>query len=382
YSFYLTLLLGYPQSLWRERHLAHHSGLAYRIQISSIVAAEAILVFSMWALLFAHSPQFFLGVYLPGYAAGLVLCHIHGYFEHAQGTKSTYGILYNMPFFNDGYHVEHHSWPAEHWTRLPDHIVPGSSTSHWPPVLRWIDAVDLEMLERLALRSSVIQKFLLTTHERALRKLLPRLPRVRTVQIVGGGMFPRTAILLQRLLPEAEITIIDANAESIRTAKAFISEDIKLAHEWFEPVHSVNTDLMVRSERALRKLLPRLPRVRTVQIVGGGMFPRTAILLQRLLPEAEITIIDANAESIRTAKAFISEDIKLAHEWFEPVHSVNTDLMVIPLSFIVDRDSVYKSPPATTVLIHDWIWAKRTRFCKKGVVVSPWLLKRLNLIQR
>ena len=27
YSFYLTLLLGYPQSLWRARHLAHHSGL-------------------------------------------------------------------------------------------------------------------------------------------------------------------------------------------------------------------------------------------------------------------------------------------------------------------------------------------------------------------
>ena len=299
YSFYLTVLLGYPHSLWRERHLAHHSGLAYRIRISSIVTAEAILVFSMWALLVEHSPKFFVGVYLPGYAAGLVLCHIHGYFEHARGTKSTYGILYNMPFFNDGYHVEHHSWPAEHWTRLPDHIVRGARRSHWPPVLRWIDAVDLEMLERLALRSSVIQKFLLTTHE-----------------------------------------------------------------------------------RALRKLLPKLPRVRTVQIVGGGMFPRTAILLQRLLPEAEITIVDANAESIRTAKAFITDDIKLAHEWFEPVHSVNTDLMVIPLSFIGDRDAVYKSPPATTVLIHDWIWAKRTRFCKKGVVVSPWLLKRLNLIQR
>src|SRR3989442_15304483 len=121
------------------------------------------------------------------------------------------------------------------WTRLPGHIIRGASTSHWPPVLRWIDAVNLEMLERLALRSSVIQKFLLTTHERALRKLLPRLPRVRTVQIVGGGgMFPRTAILLQRLLPEAEITIIDANAESIRTAKSFISDDIKLAHEGFE----------------------------------------------------------------------------------------------------------------------------------------------------
>ena len=299
YSLYLTLLLGYPQSLWRERHLAHHLGLAYRIRISSTVITEAILLFCVWMLLFAHSPQFFLGVYLPGYAAGLALCYIHGYFEHARGTKSNYGILYNAPFFNDGYHVEHHLWPTEHWRRLPDHIVRGASTSHWPPVLRWIEALNLEMLERLALRSSVLQRFLLTTHE-----------------------------------------------------------------------------------RALRQLLTKLRHVRTVQIVGGGMFPRTAILLQQLLPEAGITIIDANAESIRMAKAFITGDIKLVHESFEPIHSVNADLIVIPLSFIGDRDAVYTHPPAATVLIHDWIWAKRTAFCRKGVVVSPWLLKRLNLIQR
>ena len=82
------------------------------------------------------------------------------------------------------------------------------------------------------------------------------------------------------------------------------------------------------------------------------------------------------------AKAFITGDIKLVHESFEPIHSVNADLIVIPLSFIGDRDAVYKHPPAATVLIHDWIWAKRTAFCRKGVVVSPWLLKRLNLIQR
>src|SRR5437879_8817662 len=150
-----------------------------------------------------------------------------------------------MPFFNDGYHVEHHSWPTEHWTRLPGHIVRGASTSHWPPVLRWIDAVNLEMLERLALRSSVIQKFLLTTHERAVRKLLPKLPRVRTVQIVGGGMFPRTAILLRRLLPEAGITIMDANLESLQTAKGFIAGDIKLVHESFSAVHAANADLVV-----------------------------------------------------------------------------------------------------------------------------------------
>jgi len=300
YSSYLTLLLGYPQSVWRERHLAHHSGMPYRIRISSNVLEEAILVFCLWMFLFAHSPQFYLGVYLPGYAAGLALCYVHGYFEHAHGTKSNYGILYNGPFFNDGYHVEHHSWPAEHWSRLPGRIVRGARISRWPAVLRWMEAVNLvEMLERVALRSSTLQWFLLTTHERALCRLLPMLQHVRAVQIVGGGMFPRTAILLRRLLPEAEITIMDASAESIQTAKAFIAGDIRL--------------------------------------VEGS---------------------------------------------FKPLQSVNADLVVIPLSFIGDRGAVYRNPPAATVLVHDWIWAKRRAFCRKGVVVSPWLLKRLNLIQR
>src|SRR5436853_624114 len=114
--------------------------------------------------------------------------------------------------------------------------------------------------------------------------------------------------------------------------------------------------LLTAHERALLQLLPWLRHVRTVQIVGGGMFPRTAILLRRLLPEAGITIIDASAESIKTARPFIAADIKLVHESFEPVHSVDADLMVIPLSFNGDREAVYKKPPAATVLIHDWIW--------------------------
>src|SRR6185295_1722079 len=32
YSMYLTALLGFPQTLWRERHLAHHSGRAMRVR--------------------------------------------------------------------------------------------------------------------------------------------------------------------------------------------------------------------------------------------------------------------------------------------------------------------------------------------------------------
>ena len=52
--------------------------------------------------------------------------------------------------------------------------------------------------------------------------------------------------------------------------------------------------------------------------------------------------------------------------------------MILPLAFIGDRARAYGDPPAARVLIHDWIWARRS----SGVVVSWWLLKRLNLVVR
>src|SRR5262249_17984998 len=104
----------------------------------------------------------------------------------------------------------------------------------------------------------------------------------------------------------------------------------------------------------------------------------TAILLHKLAPNAEITIVDGNASSIQAAKAFLNSATTLVHEFFDGTVSTEADLIVIPLSFIGDRDSLYKNPPAAVVLVHDWIWVKRN----ESVVVSPWLLKRLNLVRR
>jgi hypothetical protein len=295
YSLYLSLLLGFPQSLWRGRHLAHHSGHPFKLRWTTDLVSEAGPILLMWAVLAAKYPRFFLLVYLPGYVTGLALCYIHGYFEHAQGTKSNYGLFYNTSFFNDGYHVEHHSRPSEHWTRVPRHVVEGANTSRWPAILRWMEIADLVALEALVVRSTVLQKFLLQTHERALKRILKKLPAVRTIEIVGGGMFPRSALLLRKLIPEARITIIDSSAENIQMAKAFLKGPVELRHKFFDLTH--------RSE---------------------------------------------------------------------------ADLLVIPLCFVGERAALYKDPPAKTVLIHDWIWRKRN----DSTVVSPWLLKRLNLIRR
>jgi hypothetical protein len=294
FSVYLSVLLGVPQRLWRERHLAHHAGVPYRWRWSGQLAVETTAVLGLWALLLAWRPTFFLTAYLPGYVLGLALCGLHGHYEHARGTTSHYGWLYNLLFFNDGYHVEHHAHPGEHWTNLPSHAEPGARGSRWPAVLRWLEACSLDGLERLVLHSRRLQRFVLVRHERAIRALLPEPATLRRVAIVGGGLFPRTLLVLRRLLPEARLVVIDASADNLEIARPFLTGDVQLVHAWYEP------------------------------------------------------------EAVR-----------------------DCDLVVFPLAFRGDRDAVYQYPPAPAVLVHDWLWHRRG----VGAVVSLLLLKRINLVR-
>jgi hypothetical protein len=295
FSTYLSALMGFPQGLWRARHLQHHRGDQRPARWTRDVIVETGVVVSLWLVLAVLGPWAFATVYVPGYFAGLGLCFLQGHFEHAQGTTSHYGWLYNRLFFNDGYHVEHHQRPGEHWTRLPLKTDGQARCSRWPPVLRWMDAVNLEVLERIALQSPRLQRYILAAHERAFRTLLAELPSVRRITIVGGGLFPRTALILRKLRPEASLTIIDAKRDHLEVARPFLEGDVELRHQFFDPR---------------------------------------------------------------------SDD--------------NGDLVVIPLSFIGDRQDVYGNPPAPAVLIHDWLWKTRGG----GVRVSWLLLKRLNLVTR
>ena len=302
YSLFLSALMGIPQSLWRERHLRHHreeldAGRAARAgeAWNNDVAVETGVVLASWAAAAAADPAFFLGVYVPGYVAGLGLCLLQGHFEHAGGTTSHYGWLYNWCFFNDGYHAEHHLRPGEHWTRLPSHPPAAARSSRWPPVLRWLDAFGLESLERRVLRSPRLQRFVLAAHERAFNALLPQLPPIDRVTIIGGGLYPRTTLILRRLLPRATLTIVDAKADHLAIASTFLQDDVQLEHRLFD---------------------------------AAGAEP--------------------------------------------------ADLIVIPLAFIGDRDRIYRHPPAKLALVHDWMWRPRG----EGARISWLLLKRLNLVQR
>jgi hypothetical protein len=298
FSAYLSLLLGIPQSLWRERHLAHHLHADWHLRLSAQFAAETILVGTVWTAVAFTSPSFFFTTYLPAFCLGLVLCALQGHYEHARGTTSHYGRLYNTLCFNDGYHVEHHAQPGVPWWRLPELRAPDARSSRWPPLMRWLDAVTagsgltaqgsggrsrtirtLDALERLVLRHGALQRFVLRSHRRAFAALLPKLSGVRRVAIVGGGLFPRTALILHELLPDARLVLVDASAENLHTASLFL---------------------------------------------GARHIPSEC----RLYAPSD----DASAEF---------------------------DLVVIPLSFQGDRRTIYRRPPSKAVLVHDWIWRQR-----------------------
>jgi len=232
----LSVLLGIPQSLWRDRHLAHHAGTPPRIRLSPELLVQITLVLALWAAITIRAPGYFLAVYLPGYLVGLGLCAAHGHYEHARGATSYYGKLYNLVFCNDGYHVEHHANPAVHWGSLPSRRDSAARQSGWPAPLRWIEGCNLDTLERFVLRSPVLQRFVLRTHERALRNLLAASGplRPKRVGIIGGGLFPRTALILRKLLPESELTIIEADRENIDSARAMLRiPEIEFRHEYY-----------------------------------------------------------------------------------------------------------------------------------------------------
>jgi hypothetical protein len=319
YALLLTLLLGLPQTAWRERHLAHHAGRPAHIRPSHALAVEALVLLAAWASAALVLPAFFFGTYLPGWVAGLILCAVQGHYEHAGGTTSHYGRLYNLLFFNDGYHIEHHRQPGLHWTDLPaaargrgptdapaaisihplprqngPHLNTNELASRWPPILRWLDTLSLDGLERLVLGSARLQRLVVRRHEAAMRRVLPA-TGIRSVLIVGGGLFPRTAIVLRRLLPGARLTVVDASRRNLVIAARVLSD----------------------------------------------------------------------------------ERIEWRHGRFIGATAPGVDLVVVPLAYQGDRGALYDRPPCRWTLVHDWIWHRAGR----STIVSPLLLKRVNLIE-
>ena len=85
------------------------------------------------------------------------------------------------------------------------------------------------------LLSPRLQRLVLSAHRRAFQKLLPRLGTIRSVTIVGGGLFPRTALILRELLPGACLTIVESDPRNLETARGFLDGNIEYRNQRYVP---------------------------------------------------------------------------------------------------------------------------------------------------
>jgi fatty acid desaturase len=116
------------------RTAARHHHLAQLV-------VESVVLVAFWALLAVVNWRYFLIFYLPSYYFGWVLSYAESYLEHYKAqpgnpfanSVSSYHRLYNLLWFNNGYHQEHHWDPKRHWTRmheLHEEIKPQLAANH------------------------------------------------------------------------------------------------------------------------------------------------------------------------------------------------------------------------------------------------------------
>jgi fatty acid desaturase len=166
FSILNSLCLGLPQSVYREHHMNHHrfnndplkddSSLykfgnagkeegvlsycligVFRTDLKSLflrarktsgklVLFELVAVLIFFLLLLKTSPTLFVVFYISTWYFGQVFALLENYAEH-HGAKlhdrqrdsvSCYNRIYNLIWFNNGFHQEHHFRPMVHWTEI------------------------------------------------------------------------------------------------------------------------------------------------------------------------------------------------------------------------------------------------------------------------
>jgi fatty acid desaturase len=107
-----------PKAAWRE--IRKHNRTE---SIWALVEVAMTGVFMIGMILLNWR---FFSFFLPFWYLGHCLSYLNGYFEHFGGNPdipiawgvSSYHRLYNLIWFNNGFHAEHHYRPRAHWTRM------------------------------------------------------------------------------------------------------------------------------------------------------------------------------------------------------------------------------------------------------------------------
>lgn len=172
-----TLCIGMPHQLYHHYHLNHHAGdndakgpdgttrdwssiyrygrgdapeafwryclfSFFRVEITPVIRVcirhgwahvwqtivETLALAALWVTMLAVNWRYFVFFYLPSFFLGWVLSYAEGYLEHYDAepgnpfanSVSSHNWLYNLLWFNNGYHQEHHWDPKMHWTCMKE----------------------------------------------------------------------------------------------------------------------------------------------------------------------------------------------------------------------------------------------------------------------
>lgn len=297
YGGWLSLLLGVPQEAWRQRHLLHHAERRAPWRWNRRLLAQTALLVVAFVTASVLAPSWLLATWLPGFVLGMLLAALHGHFEHRGGITDLRARWWNALLLNDGLHDEHHRRPSRHWRDLGGETSPRVRTSPWPPPLRWLGCLSigngLDAAERLLLRWPWLRARVLAAHRRALQRVLVDVPAPARIVVVGGGLFPRSALLLRERFPRAAITVLDQEPRHLAAARPLLPQDV-------------------------------------VGVVGT----------------------------------------------FTPGERLDADLVVLPLALRGHKRAWRSAPPAPYVLVHDWLWCAPGR----GARVAWWLGKRMHVV--
>src|SRR6516225_4296460 len=122
-----------PEPFWRYVFLSF-----FRVEVMPVLrvtarqrqlpqlAFESLALGGFWALMAWVNWRYLVFFYLPSYYLGWTLSYAEGYLEHYgcqpgnqyANSVSSYNRLYNLLWFNNGYHQEHHFDPKTHWTLM------------------------------------------------------------------------------------------------------------------------------------------------------------------------------------------------------------------------------------------------------------------------
>jgi fatty acid desaturase len=88
--------------------------------------AETLVLAGFWVVMALVDWRYLVYFYVPSFFFGWVISYAEGYYEHKDtepgnplaNSVSSYNGLYNLFWFNNGYHQEHHWDPKRHWTTM------------------------------------------------------------------------------------------------------------------------------------------------------------------------------------------------------------------------------------------------------------------------